>query len=60
MHTLDAPDSSEWESGVRDSLQWDNAIGEQYTGNPYVRFDAGTEVERPPPTLLGWGLCMGM
>jgi len=24
---------------------------EPYTGNPYVRFDEGTEVERPPPTL---------
>jgi hypothetical protein len=21
-------------------------------GNPYMRFDEGTEVERPPPTLL--------
>jgi len=21
------------------------------TGNPYVRFDEGMEVERPPPTL---------
>ena len=30
--------------------------GEPYTGNPYVRFDEGTEVERPPPTLRGWGL----
>ena len=38
------------------SLQWGNAIGEPYTGNPYVRFDEGTEVERPPPTLRGWGL----
>ncbi len=26
--------------------------GESYTGNPYVRFDEGTVVERPPPTLL--------
>ena len=26
--------------------------GEPYTGNPYVRFDEGTEVVRPPPTLL--------
>jgi hypothetical protein len=33
-------------------LQWGNAIGEQYTGNPYVRFDEGTEVVRPPATLL--------
>jgi len=32
-------------------LQWGNAKGEQYTGNPYVRFDEGTEVVRPPPTL---------
>jgi hypothetical protein len=22
-----------------------------YTGNPYVRFDEGTEAVRPPPTL---------
>jgi predicted nucleic acid-binding protein len=34
-----------------DYLQWDKAIGEPYTGNPYVRFDKGTEVERPPHTL---------
>jgi hypothetical protein len=27
------------------------AKGEPYTGNPYVQFDEGTEVERPPPTL---------
>jgi hypothetical protein len=40
--------------GLSHSLQWGNAIGEQYTGNPYVRFDEGTEVVRPPPTLLGW------
>jgi len=33
-------------------LQWGNAKGEPYTGNPYVRFDEGTEVVRPPPTLL--------
>jgi hypothetical protein len=32
-------------------LQWGNAKGEPYTGNPYVRFDEGTEVVRPPPTL---------
>ncbi len=32
-------------------MQWGNAIGEPYTGNPYVRFDEGTEVVRPPPTL---------
>ena len=56
MHTLDASDSSEAKSGVRDSLQWGNAIGEQYTANPYVRFDEGTVVERPTPTLRGWGL----
>ena len=37
--------------GRSHSLQWGNAIGEQYTGNPYVRFDEGTEVERPPHTL---------
>lgn len=24
----------------------------RYTGNPYVRFDEGTEVVRPHPTLL--------
>ncbi|MCK4475412.1 MAG: hypothetical protein KAU16_01660, partial [Methanophagales archaeon] len=35
-------------------LQWGNAIGEPHTGNPYVRFDEGSEVERPPPTLP-WG-----
>jgi hypothetical protein len=39
-------------------LQWGNAIGEPYTGNPYVRFDEGTEVERPPPTLRGWGFLL--
>ena len=33
-------------------LQCSNAIGEPYTGNLYVRFDEGTEVIRPPPTLL--------
>jgi hypothetical protein len=33
-------------------LQWGNAKGEPYTGNPYVRFDEGTEVVRPPPTLI--------
>ena len=38
--------------GKSHSLQWGNAKGEQYTGNPYVRFDEGTEVVRPPPTLL--------
>ena len=32
-------------------MQWGNAKGEPYTGNPYVRFDEGTEVVRPPPTL---------
>jgi uncharacterized protein YegL len=32
-------------------LQWGNAKGEPYTGNLYVRFDEGTEVVRPPPTL---------
>jgi len=37
--------------GCSHSLQWGNVIGEPYTGNPYVRFDEGTEVERPPPTL---------
>jgi hypothetical protein len=37
--------------GCSHSLQWGNAIGEPYTGNPYVQFDEGTEVERPPPTL---------
>jgi hypothetical protein len=35
-------------------LQWGNAKGEPHTGNPYVRFDEGTVVERPPPTLQVW------
>ena len=38
--------------GISHPLQGGNAKGEQYTGNPYMRFDEGTEVERPPPTLL--------
>ena len=33
------------------SLQRSNAKGEQYTKNPYVWYDEGTEVERPPPIL---------
>jgi len=37
--------------GISHSLQWGNAIGEPYRGNPYVRFDEGTEAVRPPPTL---------
>ncbi len=37
--------------GCSHSLQWGNARREPYTGNPYVRFEEGTEVERPPPTL---------
>ena len=37
-------------------MQWGNAKGEPYTGNPYVRFDEGMEVVRPPPTLQRLGL----
>nr|CBH36725.1 hypothetical protein BSM_02020 [uncultured archaeon] len=40
-------------------MQWGNAKGEQYTGNPYVRFDEGTEVVRPPPTLQVGAPCKG-
>jgi hypothetical protein len=44
-----------------DSLQWGNARGEQYTENPYVRFDEGTEVVRPPPTLQdGASICVNL
>jgi len=35
------------------SLQWGNLMGKPYTGNPSVRFDAGTEAQaEPPPTLF--------
>ena len=59
MHPrLDAPF---FESGVVDSLQWGNARGEAYTGNPYVRFDEGTEVVWSPPTLQdGASICVNL
>ena len=34
------------------SLKWGDGTRKPYTGNPYVRFDEGTEDQRPPPTLF--------
>jgi len=34
------------------SLKWGDGTRKPYTGNPYVRFDEGTEDQCPPPTLL--------